>query len=63
MFQFPRYPVVLALTLLALVLGFNHAQDDQPSTAKPITYQDVLKLLENKTEEHEILQRLEKSAG
>ena len=60
MFQFPRYPIVVALILLALV-GFSRAQDDRASTDKPITYQDVLKLLENKTDEQGIIQRLEKS--
>jgi hypothetical protein len=60
MFPFARNSAAV-LTVLTIVLGLSHAQDDQPSAAKPITYQDVLKLLENKTDEQEILNRLEKS--
>jgi len=61
MLKTARYSGVIGLALMAIVLGSAHAQDAQPSTAKPITYQDVLKLLELKIDEQEILKRLEKS--
>src|SRR5713101_6183853 len=61
MLKFARYFGVIGSVLLAIAVGPTLAQDDQPATVNPITYQDVLKLLEQKTDEQEILRRLEKS--
>src|SRR5712691_6540962 len=61
MLKFARYFGIIGLVLLIIAAGLTRGDDDQPSAAKPITYQDVRKLLENKTDEQGILQQLEKS--
>jgi len=62
---FTRTCASIALTLLVFMPGLSYAQDDPSraarSDSRPITYQDVLKLLENKTSEQKILERLEQS--